>query len=291
MKLFRRRRRKNATKHNKNMTINEAIKYGTEKLSNRFEAELILCHIGNISRSYLYAHQDQLITPAVFAQYEIAITQRQQGVPVAYIIGSKEFWSMEFEVNEHTLIPRPETELLVQLTLNKLSNKKNAVVADLGTGSGAIALALAKERPDWDIYASDISTQTLAIAARNRARHHLKNVTLLISDWLADFPDIKFDAIVSNPPYIAEDDEHLADLKFEPQTALTSGQEGLDAIKIIINDSFEKLNNEGWLLLEHGFDQARKIKQLMLAAGYQNVASHRDFSDIERVTLGKKREK
>lgn len=270
------------------MTFQEAISYGSNILNNRFESEIIFCHVVNITRSYLYAHQEDELQSFLWQEYQQQIAKRKQGLPIAYITGSKEFWSLEFEVNQHTLIPRPETELLVQLTLEELHNKQSASILELGVGSGAIAIAIAHERPQWQILGTDLSKDALAIAQKNADRHHIKNLMLYESNWFQNVPAIEFDIITSNPPYIAANDPHLAELSYEPQSALVSGEDGLDDIKIIIKDALAYLKEKGRLLLEHGYNQGNPVRNLMKQNHYQDVKTIKDFNNIERVTMGTK---
>jgi release factor glutamine methyltransferase len=270
------------------MTFQEAINYGSDILSNRFEAEIIFCHVVNIARSYLYAHQEEELKPFLWQEYQRQIEKRKQGLPIAYITGCKEFWSLDFEVNQHTLIPRPESELLVQLTLEELSTKQNVNILELGVGSGAVAIAIAHERPQWQIIGTDISKDALAIAQKNADRHQIKNLKLYESNWFQNVPAIEFDIIISNPPYIAANDPHLTELNFEPQSALVSGEDGLDDIKIIIKDALAYLKENGQLLLEHGYNQGSQVCSLMKQNYYQDVKTIKDYNNIERVTTGAK---
>jgi release factor glutamine methyltransferase len=254
----------------------------------RFETEVLLCHLLDVSRSYLYAHANEIVSPNINIKFQQLIKRRSEGVPVAYLLGLKEFWSLELEVDEHTLIPRPETELLVQRVLETLPQDKNCLVADLGVGSGAVVIALAKERPNWQFYAGDISPNTLAVAKKNSDKYGITNIEFLISDWCDGLPTLAFDAIASNPPYIALQDPHLSALTFEPDIALVSGKDGLDAIRILIATAGQYLKTGGWLLLEHGHDQAGKVKEMFSNANYDSVESFSDINHILRVTQGRK---
>lgn len=247
------------------------------------EAEILLAHVLQVPRPFLFSHDDFLLTNENWSQYRKLCQQRQQGEPIAYLLGYKEFWSLDFEVNANTLIPRPETELLVEITLNNLPKTGTFLIADLGTGSGVVAIAIAKERPHWQIVAADISPAAIEVAKRNVARHSLKNVALVQSDWCLALPAFRFDAIVSNPPYIAKDDPHLAQLQFEPQMALCSGEDGLQAIRRIVCQSRRFLQKNGLLLLEHGFDQADRVKEILQSANFDDIKSYRDISGIARV--------
>jgi release factor glutamine methyltransferase len=206
--------------------------------------------------------------------------------PMAYIIGSKEFYGLEFEVNEAVLVPRPETELLVDTALEFLKTKPNAKVLDLGTGSGCIAISIAYHAPHAQITAIDASAAALEVAARNNATHSQGKVRLLQSDWFSALGEERFDLIVSNPPYIAEGDAHLSALTHEPMQALTSGADGLTAIEHIIKHAPMHLATGGWLWLEHGYDQASAARELLMQANFAKVTSRNDLADIERISGG-----
>lgn len=218
--------------------------------------------------------------------FEALIERRRRGEPIAYIRGEREFWSLPFYVTRATLIPRPDTETLVERALLRISMTDTTDVADLGTGCGAIALALATERPRCRIVATDRSPDTLAVAARNINRHKIENVVLREGDWLRALPDSGYDVIVSNPPYVAADNPHLnaAEVRHEPRYALLGGADGLDALRVIIETAGTRLRQNGWLLVEHGYDQSRDVRALFSAHGYIRVASYRDLAGIERVT-------
>lgn len=257
-----------------------------ENPPSRLEAELILSHVLQVPRNYLYAHSDEDLSISDARQCQEFLTSLMKGVPLAYLLKMKEFWSLEFIVNPHTLIPRPETELLVEQTLSLLPNNEQLIV-DLGTGCGAIATAIAVERPKWQIFATDLSFEALKVAKLNLLKHHISNVFLLNSHWCASLPQNTFDAVISNPPYIALRDPHLKALKFEPQNALVSGEDGLEALRQIIKEAPNCLKSGGWLVLEHAYDQAKAVRNLMEAAGYITVESVVDLSAVPRVTLGK----
>lgn len=269
------------------ISIRELLsRHGLPGESGRLEAEVLLCHCLDKPRSYLYSHSEQSISMDQRAAYEHLLAERRAGQPVAYLVGQREFWSLALAVNEHTLIPRPETETLVMWAL-ELELPAEASVADWGTGSGAIALALASERTAWRISASDVSTRTLDVADLNRRRLNLP-VRLLQSDWGAAFADASLDLVVSNPPYVAEGDPHLdaGDLPFEPLVALVSGPDGLDAIRRILVDACRVLAPGGWLLLEHGYNQAAAVRKLLEEAGFRQVSSRVDLAGIERISGG-----
>lgn len=255
------------------------------------EEEVLLAHILGVNRSYLYAHPERTLTKSEQEQFAILMDRHFNGEPIAYLTGHKEFWSLDLIVTPDTLIPRPETELLVETTLEYSTGGEYSaghVIADLGTGSGAIALALAHERPDWIVYATDLSKNALNIAKKNAERLNIKNVSFYEGHWCAALPKIKLDAIVSNPPYIAEDnaDVEQSVLTYEPRSALISGKDGLQDIKHIIHEATLYLKPDGYLLLEHGFDQAKDVQNIFLEVGYTNVITRYDLSKIPRVTIG-----
>lgn len=267
------------------MKIQFALSHAMKQLNNRLEAELLLSDVLQVTRSFLLAWPEQSLTEAQFIQYQRLIIRRIQHEPIAYLIGRKEFWSLELEVNEHTLIPRPETELLVELALNHLP----AQVIDLGTGSGAIALAIAHECPHCQVLATDYSPGALEVAQRNAQRLNIPNVEFLLSDWCHQLVGRKVDLMVSNPPYIAAQDEHLTqgDVRYEPREALVGGEDGLAAISEIIRCAQAHLKEHGWLFLEHGYQQGWEVRAFFNRLGYHGVTSYRDYSGIERVTGGR----
>lgn len=262
--------------------INNALQ-NLKKISStpRLDAELILAHILKKGRSYLYTHFDQELSTGDIKLFSDLITQRATGKPIAYILKHKEFWSLDLEVNEHVLIPRPETELLIELALQY--SKSEAYVADLGTGSGAIALAISSERPNWQIVATDKSNNALLIAQKNAERLRLNNIEFKQTDWCQNLPDYKFDIIISNPPYISENDPHLkSSIKFEPKLALVANNDGLAALQLIIFQAKKKLKSNGLLILEHGYKQGNAVKNLLLENGYQNIIQHQDLAGLDR---------
>lgn len=275
-------------------TIKEALTRATEVLpgdSAALDAEVLLAHILNKSRTFLYSWDEQRLTEQQSEDFKQLLARRKQGVPVAYLTGTREFWSLPLQVNSHTLIPRPETELLVELTLALLSEQSHARVLDLGTGSGAIALALASERKDWQITAVDNSLEALKVARKNAERLGFSNVRFCQSDWFSNIDTAQpFDAIIANPPYIAENDSHLleGDVRFEPITALTSGADGLEALEVIIALSLARLTPEGLLLLEHGFDQKSAVSSMLTGYGYAKIRSWSDLQGNDRVSVGRR---
>lgn len=254
----------------------------------RLEVDLLLAHVLNKNRAYLFAHTDTLLSAHQLERFQTLITQRSQGIPLAYITGEREFWSLSLKVNQHTLIPRHETERLVELALELIPNEPGVRVLDLGTGSGAIALAIAKERPQWIIDACDKSEEALLVAKENAINHKLNTVNFYKSDWFNQLPQQQYHAILSNPPYIAANDPHLGqgDLRFEPLNALVSSQEGLADLQYIIKQSIEWLSPDGLLLLEHGYSQKIGIKAILDAVGYQKVHCWQDIQGHDRVSGG-----
>lgn len=254
----------------------------------RLDAELLLAHALGKSRSYLHTWPERELDAPQLECYEAALARRQVGEPVAYILGQQGFWSLQLEVAAHTLIPRPDTELLVESALALLPASP-AQVLDLGAGSGAIALALASERPAWQITGVDRVTEAVALAERNRVRLNLTNARFIESHWFGALAGQRYQLIASNPPYIAADDQHLGegDVRFEPSSALVAGADGLDDIRLIIQQAPDYLLAGGWLLLEHGFDQARAVRELLNARGFSAVDSRRDLGGHERISLGR----
>ncbi|WP_339487802.1 peptide chain release factor N(5)-glutamine methyltransferase [Pseudomonas sp. EL_65y_Pfl2_R95] len=254
----------------------------------RLDIELLLAHALGKSRSYLHTWADKVVSDEQLEQFLAAIKRRQDGEPVAYILGQQGFWSLDLEVASHTLIPRPDTELLVETAL-QLIPATPADVLDLGTGTGAIALALASERPAWQITGVDRVPEAVALAARNGSRLQLANAQFIQSNWFAALSGQRYQLIVSNPPYIAADDQHLGqgDVRFEPSSALVAGQDGLDDIRLIVEQAPNYLKAQGWLLLEHGYDQAASVCQLLSERGFNQVESRRDLGGHQRISIGR----
>jgi len=272
------------------MKVSDLLAAATKRFGGadaRLEAELLLAHVLDRSRAWLYAWPEHEVDGEQQAAFERLIEARAQGEPIAYLTGHREFWSLDLAVTPDVLIPRPETELLVELALVRIPRNANVRVADLGTGSGAIALALAHERPLARVLATDASAAALAVARGNAARLHLRNVEFAAGDWCSALGDGRFDVIVSNPPYIASGDEHLGsgDLRSEPMSALVSGRDGLDAIRRIVAQAPAHLHAGGWLLLEHGWDQAERVRGLLDTPTFRAVATERDGAGHERVTM------
>lgn len=255
----------------------------------QLDCELLLCHVIDKDRTWLRTWPDNQVSPTHQTLFKSLLDQRIKGTPIAYITGSRGFWSMDLNVSSDTLIPRPETELLVEIAL-KLGLPSQACGLDLGTGSGAIALALASERLDMQWFAVDAQLGAVELAQDNCNQQQLSNVSIFQSNWFDAIKqqDNKFDLIVSNPPYIAKDDPHLSqgDVRFEPKTALVSGVDGLDDIKVIVSQSSMYLNTNGWLVLEHGYNQGKAVRDLMLFAGFNEVTTKQDYNNLDRITIG-----
>ena len=258
--------------------------------SARLDAELLLVHALGQSRAWLVAHADDVLAADASERIEPLIAARARGVPIAHVLGRRGFWTHELEVTPDTLIPRPETELLVELALARIGLDHVARIADLGTGSGAIALAIAAERPLVHVVATDASEAALTVARRNADALRLRNIEFAHGDWCAALAAQRYEVILSNPPYIVQDDPHLevGDLRFEPRMALISGIDGLDAIRRIASDAPVHLQPGGWLLLEHGWTQGAAVCELLIAAGLREVETQRDLEQRDRVTLGRR---
>lgn len=274
--------------------VHSALRAAAELLaccteSPRLEAELLMCLALGCDRSYLYGHPEAMLSTLQINQYRHLLDRRRAGEPLAYITGFKEFWSLPMCVTKEVLIPRPETELLVELALDCFPAQQAVNVADLGTGCGAVACAIAHERPLWRITATDRSEPALKIACRNAKTLGLANIDLLAGHWLCPLVRRRFELIVSNPPYVGENDPHLAqsDLAREPCHALISRHEGLADIQQIVSDAPHCLSDKGILILEHGHDQGARVRQIFGNKGFREIRSHVDLAGIERVTLGK----
>lgn len=255
--------------------------------SPRLDAETLLAWILDAPRSYLFAHPEEKMRAQTAGDLEAAISRRQAGEPVAYITGSKEFWSLQLKVTADTLVPRPETELLVEQALQRIPADRNCRVLDLGTGSGAIAIAIASERPRTEIDAVDSSRAALAIAKENAARQSTDNVRFLEGDWTEPVSTHKYDVIVSNPPYVRDDDPALHELKYEPKLALAAGPDGLDAIRKIAKDASAVMKENGFLLLEHGAEQQDAVVAVLEDNGWTDIRCFKDLAGQPRVTAAR----
>ncbi|WP_394147590.1 peptide chain release factor N(5)-glutamine methyltransferase [Shewanella atlantica] len=274
-------------------TLAEALDWASSQLNNisdtpKLDAEVMLLHIIHKQRGYLYTWPDERLSSEQKTAFGEMVARRLLGTPIAHIVGEREFWSLPFMVNPTTLIPRPDTEILVETALN-LPLSDNARVLDLGTGTGAIALSLAYEKPDWQVTAVDKIIEAVALAKANREHLKLNQVEIIQSDWFDAIDCYDFNLIVSNPPYIDEADEHLSqgDVRFEPQSALTAGEEGFADLYHIAAAARDYLAPGGYLLLEHGYQQAIQLREKMTELGYENVATVRDFGSNDRCTLGR----
>ncbi len=276
------------------MNIQQALEQARETLSKNGEsadidAQVLLSHVLQRNSAHLIAWPEKELDKNQAASFLQLIEQRKQGLPVAHLTGQREFWSLDFSVNNSTLIPRPETETLVEFILQKFGDRKNLKLLDLGTGTGAIAIAIASEKPAWQIFASDISKQALALATKNNTQHKT-NITFIHSDWFNNIKQHDFDIIVSNPPYIADNDPHLqsGDVRFEPQGALTAGKTGMDDIKHLCAQAKNHLQKNGWLIVEHGYNQAQLVADCFAENAYAQVEQREDLSGHTRMTAGKK---
>ena len=275
------------------MRLGAAVAKATERLSNcsdsaRLDAEILLCQSIDVQRSYLFAHPEDTLDELSCGRFEDLLQRRMLGEPMAYITGLREFWSHGLLVSPATLVPRPETELLVELTLREIPLTADWQILDLGTGSGAIAVAIAAERQLCQITATDISADALAIARENVRQASLGNVTCIVGDWTEPVAAQRFRVIVSNPPYVCADDDALQSLKYEPLSALVSGKDGLDAIRILARDCAVLLESDGLLLMEHGADQQGDVASILAAERWQNIACHNDLAGEPRVTVARR---
>jgi len=275
------------------MRLDSAIADGVEHLSRvsespRLDAEILLCRTIDMPRSYLFAHPEDELDELAQQRFADVLERRAAGEPMAYIMGIKEFWSHELFVSPATLVPRPETELLVDLALREIPRKADWEILDLGTGSGAIAIAIAGERPMCQVTAVDVSDDALAVARENVRALSFGNVSLELGSWTAPVQGRMFNIIVSNPPYVRSDDEALLKLQHEPQSALAAGEDGLDAIRVLAVDCPAILEDDGVLLIEHGADQATEVSGLLESHGWANICCHNDLAGLPRVTVARR---
>ena len=275
------------------VTIARALAWATAELqggeSPAVDSRVLLCTVLDCQRTYLFTWPDKVLTAAQFSRFKTLIDKRREGYPVAYLTGTREFWSLTLNVNESTLIPRPETELLVETALS-LDLAEQSRVCDLGTGTGAIALALKTEQPQWTVTGVDRIAAALELAASNAALNGNLEVNWRLSYWFSDFPmDSQFELIVTNPPYVEADSVYLhqGDVRFEPVSALTAGTDGLDDIRAIIHQAPDFLVPGGWLLIEHGYTQHEAIKSLFLQRGFSLCRGVDDLNGLPRITLAK----
>ena len=273
-------------------TIQSTLNEATDLLqqtsdSPSLDAEILLCFVLKKDRPYLKAWPEKELAKEQTDAFQSLIDKRQGGQPVAYLTGVREFWSREFKVTPDVLVPRPDTELLVELVLDLIPEYKSLNLIDLGTGSGAIAITLAAERSRINVTATDIKSDTLDVAKLNATQHNIKNIRFYLSNWFDDLPASTYDFVVSNPPYIAEDDPHLqqGDVRFEPDSALIAQEQGLKDITIIADSAHRYLKSGGYLLLEHGYNQQQQVQSILKRYGYSGIRTEQDYSGQPRVTV------
>jgi release factor glutamine methyltransferase len=271
------------------ITIEKSLADAAEKLaevgdSPRLDAETLLAWVLNAPRSHLFTHPEAELNDETAREFSDALARRHQGEPVAYITGSKEFWSLLLKVNRDTLVPRPETETLVEQALLLIPRDRHCRILDLGTGSGAIAIAIASERPNCEIVATDASRDALEVAKENAKQHGLDNIRFVDGIWTEPVADKSFDFVVSNPPYVRDDDPALDELRYEPRSALAAGPDGLDAIRRIAEDAGEILAANGILFLEHGADQRNTVADVLRQNGWTGMECFNDLAGCPRVT-------
>lgn len=275
------------------LTVAELVRHGERRLrpseTSRLDSELLLAHALGCDRAAIYRDSELVIDLDQRAAFEERLRARAVGRPLAQLIGAAEFWSLSLIVDEHVLIPRPETELLVETALNILPRSGEITIADLGTGSGAIAIAIAVERPDVTIVATDRSAPALRVAHRNRELHGAAGVHLLQANWMRGLDDMRFDLVVSNPPYVAAGDPLVAgsDIRFEPELALTAGHDGLSALRAITGQVSTRLKPGGSVVVEHGYNQGAAVRALFEGRGFDGITTARDLADLERITYAR----
>jgi release factor glutamine methyltransferase len=277
-------------------TISQALTQARHQLqtsspSPASDASILLCHVLDCSSSHLIAWPDKQLSDDQSQRYNALIEERRKGKPVAYITGEKEFWSLLLKVTPAVLIPRPETEILVEFALEALKDNPKAEIADLGTGSGAIACALASEQPGWHITATDTSAEALAIARQNAETHQLHNIDFVQGHWFEALQREDYDMVISNPPYVAAEDPHLGqgDVRFEPDDALSAGIQGMDDIEAIAREAADHLVAGGWLAVEHGYDQQQLVHDCFARNGFVDITQQADLSGTPRITAARKR--
>ncbi|MEM9243674.1 MAG: peptide chain release factor N(5)-glutamine methyltransferase [Pseudomonadota bacterium] len=276
------------------MTINSLLKQAVVLLQARsqtpgLDAELLLAHTLGCQRGLLFTHPERLVTSEENNCFQQLLSRRKQGEPIAYILGHKAFWSLDLTVNKHVLIPRPETELLVETILSLYGHQQRIHLLELGTGSGAISLSIATERPNWHIIATDKSENALQCAITNAKQLAINTIQFIHSDWYAALTPQRFDIIVSNPPYLADNDRHFhqSDIRFEPRMALSAGKDGLDAIRSIAKEANYWLKSPGYLILEHGYQQSNAVQDIVSHHHLQIVNTFSDLAGLPRVSLAK----
>ncbi len=274
------------------MRLDAVIADAAERLSRvsdsaRLDAEILLCQTIDMPRSYLFAHPEDVLDELTRGRFETLMLRRLNGEPMSYITGTREFWSHELLVSPATLVPRPETELLVELALREIPRNAEWRILDLGTGSGAIAIAIAGERLMCNVTATDISADALSVARENVRQARMSNITLVEGDWISPVADSQFELIVSNPPYVRDDDEVLKNLGYEPLSALAGGKDGLRDIRTLAAGAGGILVPGGRFMLEHGADQARDVAAILQANGWSGIACHNDLAGRPRVTVAR----
>ena len=277
------------------MHIRQALQLARQSLAEtsptaELDAQVLLCHVLQCNSAHLIAWPDKQLDDAQQQYFLHLIERRRQGHPVAHLAGQREFWSIDFMVDESTLIPRPETETLIEYVLEKHSQQTSLKLLDMGTGTGVIAIVLAKENPGWQVHACDISSRAIKLAERNMDKHEISNLTLLKSDWFSDIDDTDYDIIISNPPYIDADDPHLSqgDVRFEPASALISANQGMKDIEHLCSQAESHLKNGGWLIVEHGYNQAEQVVDCFTKNGYSEITQRQDLSGHIRMTAGRR---
>ncbi len=277
------------------MNIQQALQQASQNLADssptaRLDAQVLLTHILQCNTAHLLAWPEKKLNEEQITCYQQLIQQRQQGLPVAHLTGLREFWSLNFSVNDSTLIPRPETETLIEFILDKFSNREKIKLLDMGTGTGAIAITIASEKPGWKIFASELSADALKLARDNSNTHQTNNISFVQSNWFNNIKHNDFDIIVSNPPYIANDDPHLlvGDVRFEPQSALSAGATGMDDIEHLCRHAKNHLKKNAWLIIEHGYNQKQLVSDCFAKNGFTQIEQKQDLSGHIRMTAGKK---
>lgn len=273
------------------MNIQQALDFAQSEITGDqalIDARYLLSCVLQKNFSWLKTWPEKMLSEEQHTTLIAMVKRRKKGEPIAYITGEKEFWTLRLKTNSSTLIPRPETELLVEKAIEFLANYQNAKVLDLGTGTGAIALAIASERPDDQVFASDFQPGAVELAQQNARLNKLENVTVLQSDWFSNIKKFQYQLIVANPPYVASGDPHLkqGDLIFEPDSALISDGNGLNDIKIILSQANDYLISDGKLMIEHGFEQAGEVRELFEQFGFDKIETLSDLSGLDRITMG-----
>ncbi len=273
-------------------TIESALTEAARKVaqiseSPRLDAEAMLAWVLGVPRSYLFAHPEEELRDRPASDFSDAVERRENGEPIAYITGSKEFWSLQLIVSKDTLVPRPETETLVELAIRQIPEDRPYRVLDLGTGSGAIAIAIASERPKIEIVATDSSREALRVAKDNASLQELQNISFLAGNWTEPVNDRIFDLVVSNPPYVCDGDPALDTLRYEPRAALAAGPDGMDAIRQIVIDCKNLTSADGTLMLEHGANQQRAVQVVLQENGWTDIACYKDLAGHPRVTTAR----